>query len=82
MNSSSEGLYFGIPLVVIPVMADQPIVAKKIENLGAGLQLNRKKLDAATLRNTTEKVLLNPSFKESSCKIGESLKELEDIKKQ
>lgn len=81
MNSSSEGLYFGIPLVVIPVMADQPIVAKKIENLGAGLQLNRKKLDAATLRNTTEKVLLNPSFKESSCKIGESLKEAGGYKK-
>lgn len=75
MNSSSEGLYFGVPLVVIPVMGDQPIVAKRIEELGAGLQLNRHELDALTLRNTTEQVLLNPSFKENSKRVGKSLRE-------
>lgn len=36
MNSSSEGLYFGVPLLVIPVMGDQPIVAKRIEELELG----------------------------------------------
>ncbi|MGG2089018.1 macrolide family glycosyltransferase [Priestia aryabhattai] len=75
MNSSSEGLYFGVPLLVIPVMGDQPIVAKRIEELGAGLQLNRHELDALTLRNTTEQVLLNPSFKENSKRVGKSLRE-------
>ncbi|MEH6856288.1 macrolide family glycosyltransferase [Priestia megaterium] len=81
MNSSSEGLYFGIPLLVIPVMGDQPIVAKRIEELGAGLQLNRLKLDAVTLRNTAEQVLSNPSFKERSLEIGKSLKEAGGYKK-
>jgi MGT family glycosyltransferase len=75
MNSSSAGLYFGVPLLVIPVMGDQPIVAKRIEELGAGLQLNRYELDALTLRNTTEQVLLNPSFKENSKRVGKSLRE-------
>lgn len=75
MNSSSEGLYFGVPLLVIPVMGDQPIVAKRIEELGAGLQLNRHELDANALRNTTEQVLLNPSFKENSKRVGKSLRE-------
>jgi MGT family glycosyltransferase len=74
INSTSEGLYFGVPLVVIPVMGDQLIVANRIEELGAGLQLNRQELDAITLRNTTEQVLLNSSFKEKSLEIGKSLR--------
>ena len=81
MNSSSEGLYFGVPLVVIPVMGDQPIVANRIEELGAGLQLNRQELDAITLRNTTEQVLANSSFKEKSLEIGKSLRDSGGYKK-
>ncbi|MDR7247022.1 macrolide family glycosyltransferase [Priestia megaterium] len=81
MNSSSEGLYFGVPLVVIPVMGDQPIVANRIEELGAGLQLNRQELDAITLRNTTEQVLSNSSFKEKSLEIGETLRDSGGYKK-
>ena len=81
MNSSSEGLYFGVPLVVIPVMGDQPIVANRIEELGAGLQLNRQELDAITLRNTTEQVLSNSSFKERSLEIGKSLRDSGGYKK-
>ncbi|QTL52377.1 macrolide family glycosyltransferase [Priestia aryabhattai] len=81
MNSSSEGLYFGVPLVVIPVMGDQPIVANRIEELGAGLQLNRQELDAITLRNTTEQILLNSSFKEKSLEIGKSLRDSGGYKK-
>lgn len=81
MNSSSEALYFGVPLVVIPVMGDQPIVAKQIEELGAGLQLNRQNLDALKLRETTEQILSNPSFKENSWKIGKSLRDAGGYKK-
>jgi len=81
MNSSSEALYFGVPLVVIPVMGDQPIVANQIEKLGAGLQLNRLKLDASTLRNITEQVLSNASFKDKSSLVGKSLREAGGYKK-
>ncbi|MGR5874223.1 hypothetical protein ACT7DH_05785 [Bacillus pacificus] len=34
-NSSSESLYFGVLMIVIPVMGDQPIVAQRIEDLKA-----------------------------------------------
>ncbi|MDY0940576.1 MULTISPECIES: macrolide family glycosyltransferase [Priestia] len=81
MNSSSEGLYFGVPLLVIPVMGDQPIVAKRIEELGAGLQLNRHELDAVALRSATEQILSNPAFKEKSLEVGKSLKEAGGYKK-
>lgn len=81
MNSSSEGLYFGVPLVVIPVAGDQPIVAKRVEELGAGIQLDRRQLTADQLRAAAERVLHNPSFAENSRKIGDSLKEAGGFKK-
>ncbi len=81
MNSTSEGLYFGVPLVVMPVVGDQLIVANRIEELGAGLQLNRQELDASILRNTTEQVLSNSSFREKSLEIGKSLRDSGGYKK-
>ncbi|MBU3113562.1 nucleotide disphospho-sugar-binding domain-containing protein [Clostridium lacusfryxellense] len=37
MNSVSEGLYNNIPLIVIPQFADQPAVAARVKELGAGV---------------------------------------------
>ncbi|MBO1583315.1 macrolide family glycosyltransferase [Bacillus sp. XF8] len=74
MNSSSESLYFGVPMVVIPVMGDQPIVAQRIEELKAGIQLSRKNLIPEVLRNTAMHVLSNDIYSENSYKIGGSLK--------
>lgn len=41
MNSASEGLYFGVPLVLYPQQAEQGLVARRVEELGAGLRLKR-----------------------------------------
>ncbi|EMA6343098.1 macrolide family glycosyltransferase [Bacillus cytotoxicus] len=73
MNSSSEALYYGVPLVVIPVMGDQPFVAKRVEELGAGIQLDRTNITPEILREAVEMILDNKSFREKSRKIGESL---------
>ncbi len=64
MNSSSESLYFGVPMIVIPVMGDQPIVAQRIEDLKAGIQLNLKKLTPVTLYNAVMEVLSNDVYLE------------------
>lgn len=39
MNSTTEGLVHGVPMVFAPQTADQPIVARRIEELGAGVVL-------------------------------------------
>lgn len=75
MNSSSESLYFGVPMIVIPVMGDQPIVAQRIEDLKAGIQLNLKNLTPATLYNTVMEVLYNDVYLENSHKIKCTLKD-------
>ncbi|HHQ8914210.1 TPA: macrolide family glycosyltransferase [Bacillus cereus] len=75
MNSSSESLYFGVPMIVIPVMGDQPIVAQRIEDLKAGIQLNLKNLTPAILYNTVMEVLYNDVYLEKSHKIKCTLKD-------
>ncbi len=64
MNSSSEALYYGVPLVVIPVTGDQPLVAKRVNEVGAGIRLNRKELTSEMLRESVKKVMDDVTFKE------------------
>ena len=82
MNSSSEALYYGVPLVVIPVTGDQPLVAKRVNEVGAGIRLNRKELTSELLRESVKKVMNDVTFKENSRKVGESLRKAGGYKGQ
>ncbi|PFE14910.1 macrolide family glycosyltransferase [Bacillus cereus] len=81
MNSSSEALYYGVPLVVVPVTGDQPLVAKRVAEVGAGIRLNRKELVPELLREAVNKVMDDVAFKEKSRKVGESLRDAGGYKK-
>ncbi|MFK4413263.1 MGT family glycosyltransferase [Bacillus sp. RC251] len=74
MNSTHEGLYNGIPLIVIPQSADQPVIAKQVENLGAGIKLSINELTVEQLRESVKLVLNNPSFKEAALNLKESFR--------
>lgn len=43
-NSVTEGLTAGVPLVVIPLSSDQPLQARLVEELGAGIGLRREEV--------------------------------------
>nr|WP_114384313.1 nucleotide disphospho-sugar-binding domain-containing protein [Paenibacillus prosopidis] len=75
MNSTSEGLYYGTPLAVIPVSADQPMVARRVSELRAGLALDLGELSPVLLRETAETLLAFPSFKQQAEVIGASFRE-------
>ncbi|PGZ96154.1 glycosyl transferase family 1 [Bacillus pseudomycoides] len=72
MNSTNEGLYYGIPLIVIPQSADQPVIAGQVANLGAGIRLQMQGLTASQLLETVEHVLRHPSFHKAVANIKES----------
>lgn len=72
MNSTNEGLYYGVPLIVIPQSADQPIIAGQVANIGAGITLQMQSLTAEQLRETAEQVLNHPSFHKAAANMGES----------
>jgi MGT family glycosyltransferase len=40
MNSVNEAMFFGVPMLVRPIMNDQPINAIMVENIGIGKQLS------------------------------------------
>lgn len=74
MNSTHEGLYNGVLLVVIPPSADQPAIAKQVESLGAGVQLHMNELTVEKLRESVELILNNPSYKEAALNLKESFR--------
>jgi MGT family glycosyltransferase len=61
-NSANEGLYHGVPMLVLPQDADQPRVAARIEELGAGLSLSPGTVTADRVRDRASQVLADPSF--------------------
>ena len=74
MNSASEGLYYGVPLIVLPQSADQPIVARRVAEIGAGIQLNQDGLTAWDLREAAERVLKDSSIRKACDEIGDSFR--------
>ncbi|MGG0456352.1 macrolide family glycosyltransferase [Bacillus mycoides] len=74
MNSTNEGLYNGVPLIVIPQSADQPVIARQVENLGAGVTLQMQGLVESQLRESVDLVLNNSSFKETALNMKESFR--------
>jgi MGT family glycosyltransferase len=72
MNSTNEGLYYGVPLIVIPQSADQPIIAERVANIGAGIQLQMHNLTAEQLREAADNVLNHQSFLKAVNIISES----------
>jgi MGT family glycosyltransferase len=71
MNSTHEGLYYGVPLIIIPQSADQPIIAGQVANMGAGIKLQMESLTANQLREAADHVLSLP-FKKAVAHIRES----------
>lgn len=68
MNSVSESLYFGVPLVLFPQTNEQKGVALRAAELGAGLMLP----SAKAVRETAETVMNTPSYREKARQISES----------
>lgn len=44
MNSTMESLYYGVPMVVIPQMPEQAMTARRVDELGLGLMLDKNTL--------------------------------------
>ncbi len=70
MNSASEGLYYRVPLVLFPQTPEQGAVAKRTEELGAGLRLNS--ISPEAIRSAVSTVLSDPSYRTNAGKISDS----------
>ncbi|HEV2579360.1 MAG TPA: macrolide family glycosyltransferase [Ktedonobacteraceae bacterium] len=75
MNSVSEGLSAGVPLLMIPQAADQFFLAPRLQRLGAGKMLRATQLNAPRLRKAAEEILAQRAFQQRSAIIGASFRE-------
>ena len=75
MNSASEAIYYGVPLLVIPQAQDQFYVAKRVTKLKAGEMLFMKQVNAQRLRQKARNILADPVYAQNSAKIGATFHE-------
>lgn len=75
MNSVSEALWYGVPLVVIPQAADQFFVAHRVEALQTGVVLDKRRVTPQALRQAVADVLADENLPARCRAIGDSFRE-------
>ena len=84
INSTQEGLSFGVPLIVVPQQYDQFDNAKRVEELEAGIALDRNKIEITVdvLKDAVNKINTNrEKYKKGIERILQSYKEARDNRK-
>ncbi len=69
MNSVSEAMVHGVPMLVIPFVSDQPVNARQVEKLGLGKILDYKTVTANALRDAAFAVMEDRQIRENLRKI-------------
>ncbi|CAK1582726.1 unnamed protein product [Parnassius mnemosyne] len=64
MGGTTEAIHFGVPMVAMPVIGDQPANAAAIEESGLGVQLQIRDLTNQNLVTAFKKVM-DPKFREN-----------------
>lgn len=72
MNSVSESLYFGVPLIMLPQTSEQGGVSERVKQLGAGIKLDQT--DASSILEAVNKIFMNSTYQENASLISESFK--------
>lgn len=74
LNTVTEALANGIPLVVAPIRHDQPVVAEQVVAAGAGIRVRFGRVRAAELATAITAVLDDPAYRASAARIAESFR--------
>jgi len=72
MNSVSESLRLGVPLVVVPQMGEQEVIARQVEALGAGLYVAKADATANRLRRAVNRVRGDARFRVQAALVRDS----------
>ncbi|MBR5468706.1 MAG: glucosyltransferase, partial [Firmicutes bacterium] len=72
MNSVSESLYFGVPLVMLPQTSEQKGVAERVRQLGAGVR--PEKSDSKSIMNAVAEIFADDKYRNNAESIAESFR--------
>ncbi len=71
-NTVCEALAEGLPLLVMPIRDDQPVIAQQVVNAGCGLRLRFGRTTPAELRAALHRVFEEPGFRAAAGSVKES----------
>lgn len=72
MNSVNESLYCAVPMILWPYHSEQRMVARRVEELGAGIIIN--KITNIDIMNIINELVSNDNYKDNAEKISRSFK--------
>jgi hypothetical protein len=70
MVSAQEALVFGKPLLCIPFLVDQPDVAARVVDAGAGLSIDKNRLTADEVHDAVMRLLTSESYATAATRAG------------
>lgn len=73
-NTFCESLFNGLPLVVVPIKDDQPVIAEQVVRTGVGLRLHFDRVKSDALFEATRRILDEPEFRAAARRIQAALK--------
>jgi MGT family glycosyltransferase len=76
MNTTQQSLYFGVPMIAIPLAHDQPAIAARLGRTGAGIVIPPRQLSYARLRAAVELILpQNSSYRKQAQRLQGAIRQ-------
>ena len=72
MNSVSESLFYGVPLIMLPQTAEQAGVAERVYQLGAGIKLDKS--NGASILDAINRVFAEDTYRKNAKIISDGFK--------
>jgi UDP:flavonoid glycosyltransferase YjiC (YdhE family) len=75
-NTVMGALQFGLPMLVLPLGADQPRNARKVASLGAGISLEAAAADRDTVTRVVRDLIVQPSYRVIAARLQERIERM------
>lgn len=72
-GTAAAPLHYGVPQLVLPSFADNPMAAQRVADRGVGLQHDPKTLDEATATEMITRLLTEPTFSTTAREVAEEM---------
>lgn len=76
MNSVNEGLFLGVPMLVHPIVNDEPLIARQLKKLNVAEELDLRKADPSEIRDTVFNLMKNESVAAACAEMKEIMQSL------
>jgi len=68
-----KAIYYGLPMVIIPLGADHSVVAGRCNDLGIAIVLQPEQIDSNEIAVSVKEIVGDPSFKTNALKLSEKV---------